>query len=190
MGNVCLSFKRCIFKSVLINFDKKWYFTSSMFFLVNIMLWLLSILHHYAPCCVCNVHLKFRSISLWFILWHVNALPGNGLVSKFPRRQILGKQSFGRLCNNRGVSLNIHMVQHATINEAVFSMSSAPSSGGTTEFWNPFLSNGSVNIFPHKKWRHITVDRNHVTCFLCGPCRGYITKFSELLWLPAGEWQN
>jgi hypothetical protein len=36
------------------------------------------------------------------------------------------------------------MVQHAIIDEAVFSMSSAPSSGGTTVLCNPFLSNGSV----------------------------------------------
>jgi hypothetical protein len=39
-------------------------------------------------------------------------------------------------------------VQHAIINEAVFSMSSAPSNGGTTGLCNPFLSNGPVNTFP------------------------------------------
>jgi hypothetical protein len=41
--------------------------------------------------------------------------------------------------------------QHATIDEAVFSMSSAPSSCGTTGLCNPFLSNGSVNTLPHKQ---------------------------------------
>jgi hypothetical protein len=30
----------------------------------------------------------------------------------------------------------------------VYSMSSAPSSGGTTGFCSPLLGNGSVNIFP------------------------------------------
>jgi hypothetical protein len=42
----------------------------------------------------------------------------------------------------------VNTVQHATIDEAVFSMS-ASSSSGTTGFCNPFLSIGSVNIFPH-----------------------------------------
>jgi hypothetical protein len=41
------------------------------------------------------------------VLWHVNALPGNRLVNKFPRRQILGKQSVARLRNNKGMSVNI-----------------------------------------------------------------------------------
>jgi hypothetical protein len=36
------------------------------------------------------------------ILLHVHPLLGNGLVNKFPRRQILGKQSVGKLRNNRG----------------------------------------------------------------------------------------
>jgi hypothetical protein len=39
------------------------------------------------------------------------------------------------------------MVQHATIDEAVFSMSSVLSSGGITGLCNPFLSNGLVNTF-------------------------------------------
>jgi hypothetical protein len=42
-------------------------------------------------------------------------------------------------------------LQHATIDEAVFFMSSAPSSGGTTVFCNPFLSNGSVNTLPRRQ---------------------------------------
>jgi hypothetical protein len=42
-------------------------------------------------------------------------------------------------------NISINTAQHATINEAVFSMLSAPSSGGTTGLCNPFLSNGSVN---------------------------------------------
>jgi hypothetical protein len=40
------------------------------------------------------------------------------------------------------------MVQHATIDEAVFSMSSVSSSGGITGLCNPFISNGSVKTFP------------------------------------------
>jgi hypothetical protein len=39
----------------------------------------------------------------------------------------------------------LNTAQHAAIDEAVFSMSSAPSSGGTTGLCNPFLSNGSAN---------------------------------------------
>jgi hypothetical protein len=37
---------------------------------------------------------------------------------------------------------SVNTVHHATIDEAVFSMSSAPSSGGTTGLCNPFLNNG------------------------------------------------
>jgi hypothetical protein len=46
---------------------------------------------------------------------------------------------------------SVNTVQHATIDEAVFSMPSAPSSGVTTELCNPFLNNGSVNTLPHKQ---------------------------------------
>jgi hypothetical protein len=38
---------------------------------------------------------------------HVHPYLGNGLVNKFPRRQVLGKQSVARLCNNRGMPVNI-----------------------------------------------------------------------------------
>jgi hypothetical protein len=37
-----------------------------------------------------------------YILLHVHPLLGNVLVNKFPRRQVLGKQSVARLRNNRG----------------------------------------------------------------------------------------
>jgi hypothetical protein len=43
---------------------------------------------------------------------------------------------------------SINTVQHVVIDEAVFSMSSAPSSSGTTGLYNPLLGNGSVNTFP------------------------------------------
>jgi hypothetical protein len=43
---------------------------------------------------------------------------------------------------------SVNTVQHAIIHEAVFSMSFAPSSGGTTGLCNPLLGNGSVNTFP------------------------------------------
>jgi hypothetical protein len=46
---------------------------------------------------------------------------------------------------------SVNTAQHATIDEAVFSMSSAPSSGGTTGLCNPFLSNGSANTLPRKQ---------------------------------------
>jgi hypothetical protein len=55
------------------------------------------------------------------------------LVNKFPRRQILGKQS---------------VLDNARDDEAVFSMRSAPSNSKITGLWNKFLSNGSINIFP------------------------------------------
>jgi hypothetical protein len=48
-------------------------------------------------------------------------------------------------------SNSVNTVQHATIDEAVFSMSSAPSRGGTTGLCNPFLKIGSVNTFLRKR---------------------------------------
>jgi hypothetical protein len=48
-------------------------------------------------------------------------------------------------------NITVNIVQHAKIDEAVLSRSSAPSRGGTTGFCNPFLSNGSVKIFP-REW--------------------------------------
>jgi hypothetical protein len=44
----------------------------------------------------------------------------------------------------------MNMVQHAAIDEAVFSVLSMPSGGGTTGLCNPFVSNGSVNTLPHR----------------------------------------
>jgi hypothetical protein len=43
------------------------------------------------------VNPEFRLMHSWL---HVHLLLGNGLVKKFPRRQILGKQSVARLRNN------------------------------------------------------------------------------------------
>jgi hypothetical protein len=60
------------------------------------------------------------------------------------------------ICNNIVTDLikalpdnsSVNTVQHAAIDEAVFSMWSAPSSVGTTGLCNPFLSKGSVNTLP------------------------------------------
>jgi hypothetical protein len=54
------------------------------------------------------------------------------------------------LINALSGNSSVNTVQYATIDEAVFSMSSAPSSGGTTGLCNSFLSNGSVNTLPRK----------------------------------------
>jgi hypothetical protein len=66
---------------------------------------------------------------------------------------------------------SINTVQHATIDEAVFSMSSAPSSGGTTELCKPFLSNGSVNTFPRigpcYESGDVINNRDGVFCWVC-----------------------
>jgi hypothetical protein len=47
------------------------------------------------------------------ILLHVHPLLGNGLVNKFPRRQILGKQSVARLRNNSDNGRNAFNVVRA-----------------------------------------------------------------------------
>jgi hypothetical protein len=49
---------------------------------------------------------------------------------------------------------SVNTIQHATIDEDVFSMSSAPSSGGATGLCNLILSNSSVNTLPRKWWHH------------------------------------
>jgi hypothetical protein len=46
---------------------------------------------------------------------------------------------------------SVNTVQQPTIDEALFSKSSAASSGGTMGLCNPFLNNGSVNTLPHKR---------------------------------------
>jgi hypothetical protein len=56
----------------------------------------------------------------------------------------------------------LNTVQHATIDEAVFSMYSAP-------------SNGRNGVLCDQLPSYATVLKIEV-CFLCGPCRGYITR--------------
>jgi hypothetical protein len=46
---------------------------------------------------------------------------------------------------------SVNTVQHATIDKAMFSISSAWVSGGTTALCNNFLSNYSVNTLPRKQ---------------------------------------
>jgi hypothetical protein len=46
---------------------------------------------------------------------------------------------------------SVNTVQHATIDEALFSMSSALSSGGTIGLCSPFLRYGSINTLPLKR---------------------------------------
>jgi hypothetical protein len=65
------------------------------------------------------------------ILLHVRPLLGNVLVNQLSRRKIL---------------VNNLLLGYATMEEAMFSMSSAPSNSRTTVLCNPFLSNGTVNM--------------------------------------------
>jgi hypothetical protein len=52
------------------------------------------------------------------------------------------------LINALSGNSSVSTVQHTTIDKDVFSMSSAPRSGGRTGLCNPLLGNGSVNTFP------------------------------------------
>jgi hypothetical protein len=47
---------------------------------------------------IASVQNTFRK--LWSIISYTNAMPGNELVYRFLRRQILGKQSVARIRNN------------------------------------------------------------------------------------------
>jgi hypothetical protein len=67
------------------------------------------------------------------VLLYVHPMLGNVLVNKFPRRQILGKQSVARLHNNRwGYVFYAVCAKQQRI----------------TGLYNPFLSNGWVKKFP------------------------------------------
>jgi hypothetical protein len=98
---------------------------ATFLFIYPNVIYIYSLPHLYFVCS----HFILRSI---IILLQVHPLPGNALVIKFPRRQILGKQSVARF-----------------VDEAVFSMRSLPSKCRITGLCNPFLSNGWVNTFPH-----------------------------------------
>jgi hypothetical protein len=62
---------------------------------------------------------------------------------------------------------SVKTVQHATIDEVVFSMSSAPSNSRNGVLCDQLLGYATV----------LTIK----LCFLCGPYRGYITRFPEFL---------
>jgi hypothetical protein len=80
---------------------------------------------------------------------------------------------------------SVNTVQHAAIDEVVFSMSSAPNSGGTTGFCNLFLSNGSVNTFKHigPCYESGDVINNRVGVFrgACAECL-YEKGVTEFVW--------
>jgi hypothetical protein len=69
---------------------------------------------------------------------------------------------------------SVNTVQHAIIDGAMFSMSSAPSIGGTTGLCNPLLGNGSVNTFPRIGPCHESGDvinsRDDVFRGVCAEC--------------------
>jgi hypothetical protein len=59
----------------------------------------------------------------------------------------------------------VNTVQHATIDEAVLSVSSAPSNSRNLVLFDQLRGYATV----------LTIE----LCFLCGLCRGYITRFPE-----------
>jgi hypothetical protein len=78
------------------------------------------------------------------------------------------------LINTLPGNSSVNTVQHAVINEAMFSMSSTPSSGGTTGLCNPFLSNSLVNTFPCirpcKESGDVINNRDSVFCGVYAEC--------------------
>jgi hypothetical protein len=62
-------------------------------------------------------------------------------------------------------SSSVNTVHYATIEEAVFSMSSVPSNSRNGVLCGQLL--GYTMVLPIE------------LCFLCGPCCGYITRFQE-----------
>jgi hypothetical protein len=77
---------------------------------------------------------------------------GSVLVNEFPQRQILDLTNVISLnccvvtvSIKRFILINSPLLGYATIEEAVFSMSSAPSNSRKAVLRNPFLSIGTVN---------------------------------------------
>jgi hypothetical protein len=134
------------------------------------------ILQHpcYAPF-MCSSHLS-AMYPLWMVCVALEKEMSEEVIHQCNR---MLKYNVTDLINALPDNSSVNTVQHATIDQTVFPMSSALSSGGSTGLCNPFLSNGSVNTLQCWQWRHTTVDGDHVTCSLCGPCRGYITRFPE-----------
>jgi hypothetical protein len=71
---------------------------------------------------------------------------------------------------------SVNTAQHATIDEPVLSMLLAPSTGRTMGLCNLFLSNGSVNTLPRKRWRHQQQRR----CFPWGLCMVLIREVNAV----------
>jgi hypothetical protein len=101
-----------------------------------------------------------RIETVWYVLLHVYPLLGNGLVKKFPRRQILGKQSVARSRNNKTNAYSSLLGNNQRANglagylsRDLFWVWSAPC---------PVLRNKSVNTF--------TI----IGVFYRGPCRRFI----------------
>jgi hypothetical protein len=69
---------------------------------------------------------------------------------------------------------SVNTVQHTTIDEAVFSMSSVLSNDGTTGLYNLLLGNGSVNKFlrigPCYESDDIINNRDGVFLGVCAEC--------------------
>jgi hypothetical protein len=75
---------------------------------------------------------------------------------------------------------SVNTVQHWAIGEAVFFMSSAPSSGKTTGLCKPFRNNGSVNTFPRIRPCYDSGDVIHNRdCLAWGLCRVLIREGSD-----------
>jgi hypothetical protein len=74
------------------------------------------------------------------------------------------------LINTLASNSSVNTVQYAIIDVAVFSMSSVPSSGGTTGLFNPFLSNGLVNTFPCIGLCYENGDVINTDGVFCGVC--------------------
>jgi hypothetical protein len=70
----------------------------------------------------------------------------------------------------------VNMVQHATIDEAVCSMSLGPSSGRTMELCKPLLGNWSVNTFLHNGPCYESGDVINTNGVFCG------VRAEELYW--------
>jgi hypothetical protein len=90
---------------------------------------------------------KLRTTIMVNVLLHVHPFVGNMLVNKFPRRPIL---------------VNSPLLGYAAIDEAVFSMSPAPSNSRNGVLCDQLL--GYVTVLTQ-------------LYFLCGLCHGYITIF-------------
>jgi hypothetical protein len=93
------------------------------------------------------VYITLRTVN--FSVFLLYSLPGPYYSQVIAHKPSQLQNILMDLINELPGNSSVNTGQHARIHEAVFSLSSAQNSAGTTGLCNQLLGNGSVNIFSH-----------------------------------------